>query len=42
MPDPGPKFSTFLESLGEWGYTEVAIGGGVGNEHPKFQFASAV
>jgi hypothetical protein len=32
-PDPGPKLSTFSESLGKRGYTEVAIESGVGNEH---------
>jgi hypothetical protein len=31
--DPGPKLSTFSESLGKRGYTEVAIESGVGNEH---------
>jgi len=31
--DPGPKLSTFSESLGRWGYTKVAIESGVRNEH---------
>jgi hypothetical protein len=33
LPDPGSKLSPFSESLGKRGYTKVAIGGRVGNEH---------
>jgi hypothetical protein len=41
-PDPDPKLSTFSESLGKRGYTEVAIGSGVGNEHPNAVFFCAI
>ena len=32
LPDPASKLSTFSESLGNRGYTKVAIGCGAGNE----------
>jgi hypothetical protein len=40
LPDAGPKLSTFSESLGKRGYTNVAIEGGVGNEHWNSIFSS--
>ena len=42
LPNPGPKLSTFSESLGRWGYTKVAIDSGVRNEHRNSIVFSAI